>query len=103
MPKPTLNIDTDEIAVFCRRHDIARLSLFGSARTDTFTKDSDVDLLVEFLPGIKISLLDMAGMETQLTDIIGRKVDLRTAAELSQYFRDDVIQSSESLYAGASG
>ena len=97
---PGIAIDGGVIAVFCRRHQIRKLSLFGSVLRDDFGPDSDVDLLVEFEPGAVVGLLDMANMEFELSDVLGRKVDLRTPAELSRYFRDEVVRVAEVVYAG---
>jgi predicted nucleotidyltransferase len=93
-----LALPVEDIIAFCKRHPIRKLSLFGSAQRDDFTPESDVDLLVEFEPGAPITYLDMAGMEIELTRIIGRKVDLRTPQELSPYFRDKVMRAAELLY-----
>lgn len=87
------------IAEFCRRHQIRRLSLFGSILRDDFGPQSDVDLLVEFEPGKVPGLLAIAGMEIELSQILGRKADLRTAEDLSRYFRDEVIRTAELQYA----
>lgn len=65
-----------KVAEFCRRWKISELELFGSALRDDFGKDSDIDLLVSFAPGAGWSLLDMVAMERELTEILGRKVDL---------------------------
>lgn len=96
---PSLDIDPDTLADFCRRHHIVRLSLFGSHIKGTARPDSDIDLLVEFEPGARISLFDMAGMEIELSDLLGRKVDLRTPGDLSRYFRDEVVRMAEVQYA----
>lgn len=92
-------IDQKQIAEFCRRNHIRKLALFGSVLRDDFLADSDVDVLVEFEPDHSIGLIKMAGMEIELTRIIGRKVDLRTAGELSRYFRDKVVAEAEVQYA----
>ncbi len=94
-----LVIPHDTIAAFCRRNGIRSLALFGSALRDDFGPGSDVDLLVTFAPGWNVSLLDMARMEMQLTEIFGRKVDLRTPMDLSRYFRQQVLDGAEVLYA----
>jgi predicted nucleotidyltransferase len=66
---------------------------------DNFRPDSDIDIVVEFLPGNRVSMLTMARIERELSLIFGgRKVDLRTPAELSRYFRDDVMQKAEVCY-----
>ena len=83
---------------FCRKHGIRRLAIFGSALTDRFGPESDVDVLVEFHPDRTPGLIRLSGMEIELGKIIGRKVDLRTPAELSRYFRDEVLQEAEVRY-----
>ena len=92
-------VKKDELFKFCRENHIKKLSLFGSALRDELKPDSDIDLLVEFedehLPG----LLKLAGLEIELTEMIGRKVDLRTPAELSRYFKDDVLTKAKVEYA----
>jgi predicted nucleotidyltransferase len=94
-------IDLDQAAVeaFCRKHGLRRLSLFGSVLRDDFRPDSDVDVLVEFREGVRAGYLTMAAMERELSQLLGRRVDLRTPAELSRYFRDDVLQAAEVRYA----
>ncbi|MBU1910009.1 MAG: nucleotidyltransferase domain-containing protein [Verrucomicrobia bacterium] len=94
-----ISLDRDAIAAFCRRHYIRKLSLFGSVLTDRFTAGSDVDMLVEFerehIPG----LFGFVRMEEELSQIVGRKVDLRTAEDLSRYFREEVVAGAEAVYA----
>ena len=92
-------ITKQKLQQFCRANHIEKLSLFGSALRDELTVDSDIDLLVEFDENYMPGLLDIAGMEIELTEIIGRKVDLRTPAELSRYFRDDVLSQARPEYA----
>ena len=92
-------VDAGRIAAFCRKHRIRRLALFGSVLREDFGPDSDVDVLVEFEPGQVVGLLRLAGMESELARILGRKVDMRTAADLSRYFRDEVLAGAEVLYA----
>lgn len=91
-------IDRQQIARSCRRHHIRKLALFGSVLRDDFRPDSDVDVLVEFEPGHTVGLLRMAGLELELGDLLGRRVDLRTPAELSRYFRDEVVRGAEVQY-----
>lgn len=94
-----IQLDREMIAKFCRRHHIRRLALFGSVLRPDFRPDSDVDVLVEFEPGHAVGLLGLAGMEQELSELVGRKVDLRTPAELSRYFREEVLASAEEQYA----
>ena len=94
-----MRIDRKKIAEFCRHHHIRKLSLFGSVLEQGFRPDSDVDMLVEFDAGVTVGLINLAGMEIELSKILGRKVDLRTPAELSRYFRQEVLRSAEVQYA----
>ena len=94
-----IKIPGERIAAFCQRNGIRRLSLFGSILRDDFTSDSDIDFLVEFEPGRVPSLFGMAGLEIELSEMLGRRVDLRTPEDLSRYFRDDVLQEAVQQYA----
>jgi uncharacterized protein len=86
--------------LLCRRHHIRRLSLFGSMVKGTNRPDSDVDLLVEFFPGKAPGLLGLAGIEIELSRLLGgRHVDLRTPLDLSKHFRDEVLRTAEVQYA----
>jgi uncharacterized protein len=96
---PRLSIDRNALADFCRRNRIRKLSLFGSVLRDDFRADSDVDMLVEFEAGAQVGYLDMARMEIELSALVGREVDLRTADEISSRFRNRVIASAEVQYA----
>jgi hypothetical protein len=96
---PRVELDNQRLADFCRRNHIVRLALFGSVLREDFGPESDVDMLVEFEPGAVVTLLDMARMEAELGEMIGRAVDLRTPAELSRYFRDQVLATAEVQYA----
>jgi predicted nucleotidyltransferase len=93
-----IGLPLNAIRAYCERRPIKRLSLFGSALREDFSDESDVDFLVEYLPGVPVTLLDMAQQEIDLGALIGRKADLRTPAELSQYFRQSVIGSAVVIY-----
>ena len=94
-----LKPDRGKIADFCRCSHIVRLSFFGSVLRDDFGPDSDVDVLVEFESGYHIGLIGLAGLEIELSEILGRKADLRTPQDLSRYFRDRVVSQAEVQYA----
>jgi len=95
-----LEIPHEAVAEFCRRNHIRRLALFGSVLRDDFRTDSDVDALVEFEPGHTPGLAFFA-MQDELSELLGRKVDLNTPACLSPYFRKDVLGEAEVLYDAA--
>ena len=97
---PHIEIPKDRIAEFCRINHIRRLALFGSVLRDDFGPDSDVDVLVEFEPGARVGLR-FFGMEIELSEILGRKVDLNTPGFLSDYFRDEVLAEAEVQYDAA--
>jgi predicted nucleotidyltransferase len=95
MEKPRITVPKDEIAAFCRKHHILKLSFFGSVLRPDFGPESDVDVLVEFEPGKGPGYFGLFDMEEELSGILGgRKVDMRTPKELSRYFRQDVIESA---------
>jgi uncharacterized protein len=94
-----IHVDQKQIAVFCREHHILKLAFFGSVLTDQFNDESDVDVLVEFHPAHVPGMLALCGMERELSGILGRTADMRTAGDLSRYFRDEVVRSAVVQYA----
>ena len=96
-------LDTNRrvLASFCRKHHITRLSLFGSTLKCEATASSDIDLLVAFHPKHIPGLIKLAGMEIELSQLLGKKVDLRTAQDLSVYFRDEVLKEARDQYVQA--
>jgi len=95
----TTDLPREKIEEFCKRNHIRRLSLFGSALRGHAGPDSDIDFLVEFHPDHIPGLIKLAGMEIELSEILERKVDLRTPQNLSRYFRQEVLNSAELQYA----
>ena len=92
-----IKFSKDLIAEFCRHHGIRRLALFGSILRDDFRPESDVDVLVEFKPGAKVGLRFFA-IERELSNILGRKVDLNTPGFLGKYYREEVLSEAEVQY-----
>lgn len=99
MKKSPIDLPRQEIEKFCQKHHIRRLALFGSVLREDFGPDSDIDLLVEFDPNHIPGFIRLAGMEIELSELIGRRVDMRTPEDLSQYFRKEVVDSAEVQYA----
>ncbi|HEB71850.1 MAG TPA: nucleotidyltransferase [Nitrospirae bacterium] len=99
MKLQTFAVNKSELAEFCRNNNIRKLSVFGSALTSYFDEESDIDLLVEFERGCKIGFFHLAELEIKLSEMFGRKVDLRTFHELSRYFRQNVLREARPLYA----
>lgn len=95
-----VEIPREELAEFCRRNHIRRLALFGSVLRDDFGPESDVDVLVEFeeghVPGLRFFRL-----QRELSNLLGRKVDLHTPRFLSPHFRDQVLTEADVRYDAA--
>jgi predicted nucleotidyltransferase len=102
MQLSTITVDDCDLAAFCEQYGVAKLSLFGSVLRDDFDSSrSDVDVLIEFRPAAIKSLFTLVRMEQRLSRLFGRTVDLNTPGSLSKYFRDEVMESAEVLYAAA--
>lgn len=97
----TIDIPTDKITAFCRQHKIRELALFGSVLREDFTPESDVDVLVEFEPGADefLTLLDLAGMQLELSALFRREVDLVLRDGLKPLLKDEVLSNLEVIYA----
>lgn len=95
----TVQIDDAQLARICREHGVLELSVFGSAAQNSMRPDSDIDLLVDFLPSAEPGLLDHAGLMLDLSELFGRKVDLVSKNGLKPLIRDSVIRESRRLYA----
>ena len=93
-----ISIPEAKLASFCRRWHVWKLSLYGSVLRDDFGPSSDVDVLVEFEPAAVVGYFELARMEEELSDLLGRKADVRTPAELSPYFRGEVVATAETQY-----
>ena len=93
---PTLKLNT-----FCQRYQIRELALFGSVLREDFRPDSDVDVLIDFKPGIeeKLTLMDLSGMQLELSDILERDVDLVLRDGLKPFIKDEVLNDLEVVYA----
>ncbi len=89
---------SDQIADFCRKNHIRRFAFFGSVLRDDFHSDSDIDVLVEFENGHTPGFIRLAGMELELSKLLDRRADIRTPAELSRYFRQEVIDLAQVQY-----
>lgn len=91
-----LPFDTNRLIEICRKNDVAMIGVFGSAARGESTKQSDIDLLVKFSK--RKSLLDHVRLERELSDALGRKIDLLTESAISQYLRERILQELEVIY-----
>lgn len=98
MSKFPIRLQKDKIESFCKRYHIAYLAFFGSILTSNFTEASDVDILVKFEKKYVPHIFSLVGMEFELSDIIGHRVDLKTPNDLSPYFREDVLAKAKIFY-----
>ncbi|PIS23426.1 nucleotidyltransferase [candidate division WWE3 bacterium CG08_land_8_20_14_0_20_40_13] len=81
-----------------QRADIRKLSLFGSYLTGESTENSDIDVLVEFLPNAKVGFFKMYDVQKDLEKAVNKRVDLLTANQLSRHFRSEVLKHAEAIY-----
>lgn len=102
LPSPAIAVPREEVASFCRRHRIRKLALFGSVLRTDFGPGSDVDILAEFEPGVRIGFVGLGLLEDELSALLGgRRVDLRSPEDLSRHFRDEVVSGAEVVFAQA--
>ncbi len=96
-----VELPSEEIASFCHRWRVKELAIFGSALSDDFRPDSDVDVLVVFDDGAKWSLFDHIRAEEELKGIFGREVDLVERKAIRNPFRrHHILSNHEVIYAG---
>ncbi|HZS57085.1 MAG TPA: nucleotidyltransferase family protein [Bryobacteraceae bacterium] len=94
-----VQVDEFALAEICRQYRVKELSFFGSATRGDMRPDSDIDMLVEFLPDATTDLVDYAGLMLDLSRLLGRKVDLVSKKGLKPYIRASVINEARRLYA----
>ncbi len=87
-----------ELQAFCKRNPIQKMAFFGSVLRNDFRAESDVDILIELEPGVPVGFFKFVEMQDELSQIIGRTVDLNTPHSLSRHFRQKVLQSAQIIY-----
>jgi uncharacterized protein len=93
-----LSIPAEALEAICRRYKVCELSIFGSGIRTDFRSDSDVDLLVQFDESARIGFLALAALQRELSELIGRKVDLVPKEGLKPLIRDSVLSSAKVLF-----
>ena len=96
-----IKIPRNRIIEFCQANRIRRLALFGSVLREDFGPSSDVDVLVEFEADARVGMIRLAALEIELSQILGRKVDLNTPGFLSKYYRERILSEAEVQYDAA--
>jgi predicted nucleotidyltransferase len=99
MNQIAIEIPREELAAFCRRHQIRQLALFGSVVGAEFNSDSDVDVLVEFESSARIGLLAFARIQRELSELFQRPVDLVTPGGLKPLIKEDILERAKVIYA----
>jgi uncharacterized protein len=94
-----IKIPTENLDSFCQRYQVRRLSLFGSVLRDDFRADSDIDILVQFDSGARVSFMTLGKMQRELATIFQRPVDLIPQDGLKPVIREEVLASAQEVYA----
>jgi len=94
-----VELDEAQLASVCRSYDVRELSVFGSAARGDMRAESDVDMLVEFQPAAEVGLIEFAGLMLDLTQLVGRKVDLVSKKGLKPLIRESILSQAQRIYA----
>lgn len=94
-----VQVDEAKLADLCRQYRVKELSVFGSAARGEMRTDSDIDLLVEFIPEAKVDLLDHAGLMLDLSKLLERRVDLVSKKGLRPLIRASILEEARLVYA----
>jgi hypothetical protein len=100
MDLTAIHTSSQQIEAFCRKFHIRKMAFFGSVLRHDFGPHSDIDVLVEFQPEHTPGL-DFFLIEAELSDLLGRKVDLQTANFLSPEIRLSALSDSVTAYEQA--
>lgn len=89
----------EAIGAICRKYRVKELSVFGSVLREDFRADSDVDLLVDFLPDHGLGLIEYVGCQEELGAVLGRRVDLVQKSGLKRFVREEILKTAKAIYA----
>jgi len=95
---PGLAVDTERLHQVCARYGVSRLDVFGSASRGDTTPESDVDILYELAPHARLGW-DIEKLADELSELVGRRVDLVSRKALHERLRDEVLSEARLLYA----
>jgi len=96
---PGIVLPEGQLAEICRRYEVRELAVFGSAVRGEMRPDSDIDFLVDFLPGARVGLIELSAMMRELARLVGRRVDLAVKPALKPLIRPAVLAEARVLYA----
>lgn len=94
-----IDLPMERIAEICQKYRVRELSIFGFALREDFRSDSDIDVLVDFFPAHGLGLLDYLSCQHDLSDVIGREVDLVQKSGLKKFVKDEVLRTRRVIYA----
>ena len=94
-----VHVDGAALAAVCRRYSVKELSLFGSAARGEMRPESDIDIIVEFEPGVRVGLIRFESLAEQLEALTGRTVDLVTRRGLKPWVRPGALKDPRVIYA----
>ena len=92
-------VDDSSLVAVCRRYGVKELSLFGSAARGEMRPESDIDVMVEFEPGVRIGVIKFESLIEELELLTGRRIDLVTKRGLKPWIRPQVLQDARLIYA----
>jgi hypothetical protein len=94
-----IELPEGEVAEICRRYQVKELAVFGSAARGEMRPDSDIDLLVDFLPEARPGLLGLSAMMREFSALLDRHVDLAVKPALKPLIRPEVLSEAQVIYA----
>jgi len=92
-----LEIPTEKIAEICRRYGIQEMAVFGSAARNDMRPDSDVDIMVEFFPGV-VHGWEYFHLEEELAEAFGRGVDMATKKWIKPRIKPHILSEARVIY-----
>ena len=93
-----IEVPEEKIAEICRRYQVREMAVFGSAARGELRADSDIDVLVEFIPEATVGW-DFFRLEEELSELFGRRVDLGTKRSLKPWVKRNVLRDDRVIYA----
>ena len=92
-------VPTEELTALCPRDQVKEMSVFGSVARGESRPESDIDIFVEFKPRHTIDLFDFGHLETELSGLFGRRVDLVSKRGLNPRMAPHILRDARPIYA----
>jgi uncharacterized protein len=94
-----LSIPDEVFTELLKKYHVKELALFGSRARGDNRPDSDVDLLVDFIPGSRIDLIQFSELQLELQKVLGVPVDLVSRGGLKARLKERVLREARPVYA----